>query len=71
MDVLVYLTLVITLGIVSQWVAWRAHLPAILLLLISGFLLLPVYEWCSGDQKLADQGRSWLRWTWSTFRIVD
>jgi NhaP-type Na+/H+ or K+/H+ antiporter len=55
MDVLVYLTLVITLGIVSQWVAWRAHLPAILLLLISGFLLLPVYEWCSGDQKLADQ----------------
>ena len=42
MDVALYLTSVISLGIAAQWLAWRLHLPAILLLLVIGFLLLPV-----------------------------
>ena len=42
MDVGLYLTSVISLGIAAQWLAWRLHLPAILLLLVIGFLLLPV-----------------------------
>jgi len=34
---LVYLTLVLCLGIVAQWVAWRIRMPSILLLLVFGF----------------------------------
>lgn len=36
---LVYLTLILVLGVAAQWVAWRFRLPAILLLLATGFLL--------------------------------
>jgi CPA1 family monovalent cation:H+ antiporter len=36
---LVYLTLVLVLGVAAQWIAWRFRLPAILLLLTTGFLL--------------------------------
>ena len=39
MDVLLYFALVIALGIAAQWLAWRVHLPAILLLLVFGFVL--------------------------------
>jgi len=39
---LVGLASVIVLGIVSQWIAWRLHLPAILLLLICGIIAGPV-----------------------------
>jgi len=49
MDVMLYLASVITLGIAAQWLAWRLHLPAILLLLVSGFLLLPVYGLMTGE----------------------
>ena len=44
MDVLFYLASVISLGIAAQWLAWRLHLPAILLLLVGGFVLLPTFE---------------------------
>lgn len=37
MDVLLYLTGVLFLGVAAQWLAWRLRLPAILLLLICGF----------------------------------
>jgi NhaP-type Na+/H+ or K+/H+ antiporter len=36
------LATIIVLGIVAQWLAWRLHLPAILLLLISGIMGGPV-----------------------------
>jgi len=35
---LVYLTIVLCLGIVAQWTAWRIKMPSILLLLLFGFL---------------------------------
>lgn len=38
-DPLIYLTSVFVLGMLAQWVAWRFHLPAILLLLGFGFLV--------------------------------
>ena len=34
---LAYITLVLALGIVAQWLAWRFRLPSILLLLAFGF----------------------------------
>jgi len=37
MSPLVYLTLVLTLGVVAQWLAWRFKMPSILLLLAFGF----------------------------------
>ncbi|MEZ6090048.1 MAG: sodium:proton antiporter [Pirellulaceae bacterium] len=51
MDLLFYLALVPTLGVLSQWIAWRTRLPGILLLLLIGIALgqfLPV------DQLIAD-----------------
>ncbi len=37
MSPLVYLTLVLALGVIAQWFAWRLKLPSILLLLAFGF----------------------------------
>ena len=54
MDVLAYLATVITLGIAAQWVAWRLHLPAILLLLVFGALLVPGWELLSGADLNAE-----------------
>jgi len=39
---LIGLASIIVLGIISQWIAWRLHLPAILLLLVSGIIAGPV-----------------------------
>lgn len=36
---LVYLTLILALGVLAQWIAWRFKLPSILLLLALGFTL--------------------------------
>ena len=36
---LIFFSLVLVLGIVAQWLAWRLQLPSILLLLGFGFLL--------------------------------
>ncbi len=41
-DVLFSLALVIVLGIGSQWVAWRVHLPSILLMLACGLVVGPI-----------------------------
>jgi len=41
-DVLIGLASVIVLGVLAQWLAWRLHLPAILLLLIFGFVAGPI-----------------------------
>ena len=37
MSPLFYLTLVLALGVLAQWIAWRLKLPSILLLLAFGF----------------------------------
>jgi NhaP-type Na+/H+ or K+/H+ antiporter len=42
------------LGIVAQWVAWRAKLPAIVLLLIAGFLAGPVFGLLDPENDLGD-----------------
>ncbi len=41
-EALVSLALVVVLGIGSQWVAWRLHLPSILLMLACGLLAGPI-----------------------------
>lgn len=38
-SVALYLSLVVAVGIAAQWLAWRLHLPAILVLLAAGFAL--------------------------------
>ena len=30
---------IMVVGILAQWIAWRIHLPSILLLLLGGFML--------------------------------
>jgi NhaP-type Na+/H+ or K+/H+ antiporter len=41
-------------SIFCQWVAWWLRLPAILFLLISGFLLGPVFHWVNPDELFGD-----------------
>lgn len=36
------LAAIMVVGILAQWIAWRVHLPSILLLLLGGFMLGPV-----------------------------
>ena len=43
------LTLVLTLGVAAQWLAWRLKVPSILLLLTFGFLAGPVAFWASTE----------------------
>lgn len=53
-DLLVGLTLVLTLGAVGQWLAWRLRIPAILPLLILGFLAGPVTGVLRPDRLLGE-----------------
>lgn len=45
---------IITLGIAAQWVAWRVHLPSILLLLIFGIMAGPVTRILTPDALFGD-----------------
>lgn len=47
------LAAIVALGIAAQWVAWRLLLPAILLLLLTGFAVGPLPE-AFGHAKLID-----------------
>ena len=47
---LLSLAAVIVLGITAQWIAWRFRIPAILLLLIFGFLAGPIFGLIQPDQ---------------------
>jgi len=53
-EVLPGLVLVLVLGLMSQWLAWRLRLPSILLLLIAGFLAGPVLGLLHPDALLGD-----------------
>ncbi len=48
------LATIIALGIVAQWLAWRLHLPAILLLLISGIIAGPATGILNPDELFGD-----------------
>jgi len=45
---------IIVLGIFAQWLGWRLHLPAILLLLIFGFIAGPVTHILNPDELFGD-----------------
>ncbi len=49
---LVYLTLIVVFGVAAQWIAWRLRLPAILLLLATGFAL---GRWADPDDLIGGQ----------------
>lgn len=46
------LSLIIVLGITAQWLAWRLHLPAIILLSLFGLLAGPVFGWIQPEADL-------------------
>jgi NhaP-type Na+/H+ or K+/H+ antiporter len=48
------LAAIIVLGIVAQWLAWRLHLPAILLLLIFGIIAGPLTGILNPDELFGD-----------------
>ena len=48
------LTLILVLGTLAQWIAWRFKLPSILLLLCFGFLAGPIANWINPQFLLGD-----------------
>jgi NhaP-type Na+/H+ or K+/H+ antiporter len=50
------LAAILALGIAAQWLAWRCALPAILVLLLTGFAVGPLVELC-GHPRLIDPDR--------------
>ncbi len=53
-DILLGLALIIILGIMALWLAWRLRLPSILLLLIFGFIAGPVTGFLKPDELFGD-----------------
>ncbi|MFC1619961.1 cation:proton antiporter [Candidatus Neomarinimicrobiota bacterium] len=51
---LIGLASIIILGIGSQWLAWRLHLPSILILLLVGFLAGPITNFLQPDDLFGD-----------------
>ena len=47
-----FIVMVATLGIAAQWLAWRFHLPAILLLSIAGLVVGPWLGWINPGAQL-------------------
>ena len=53
-SLLIGVTAIIALGILSYWIAWRIHLPAILVLLFVGFIAGPLTNFLNPDQIFGD-----------------
>ena len=53
-ELLISLALIPILGILSQWLAWRLHLPSIIILLFAGFLVGPVFGVLNTDVVFGD-----------------
>lgn len=53
-QLLVSLTGIVVLGIGAQWLAWRLRLPAIIPLLIAGFVAGPVTGWLNPSETFGD-----------------
>lgn len=51
-EILIYLSTILVLGIVAQWLAWRLGLPSILILLIFGLVAGPITGFLDPDQIL-------------------
>ncbi|KFN04253.1 hypothetical protein D0U04_15555 [Bacillus clarus] len=43
-SLLLSIVIIITLGIASQWTAWRFQLPAIVVMVVAGLLIGPVFN---------------------------
>lgn len=54
LDLALLTALLLTLGVLCQWLAWRMRLPAILPLLLVGLLLGPILHLLDPDQFLGD-----------------
>lgn len=48
------LALALLLGLSAQWIGWRFHIPAILLLLLFGILAGPGFGWIDPDAMMGD-----------------
>lgn len=46
--------LIIFLGVLSQWIAWRLRLPAIVLMSIAGLLIGPIFAVISPEESFGD-----------------
>lgn len=53
-DPTIEIVLVLLLGAAAQWLAWRARLPSILVLLVVGFVAGPMAGWIHPDKLLGD-----------------
>ena len=53
-NLLISLALVPVLGILGQWIAWRTRLPSIIVLLLLGFLVGPVFSVLDTDAVFGD-----------------
>ena len=53
-DIALQISLLLALGVVCQWLAWRMRLPAILPLLIAGLVLGPWLELFDPDALMGD-----------------
>jgi len=51
-SILTGLSAILGLGIAAQWIAWRFHLPAILLLMVFGIIAGPITGYLQPDQML-------------------
>ncbi|WP_457566473.1 cation:proton antiporter [Caldithrix abyssi] len=49
-EVFIQLAAILVLGILAQWISWKIHLPSILVLLLTGFLVGPVLNWIDPDK---------------------
>lgn len=53
-QLLIGVAAVVTFGILSYWIAWRIHLPAILILLLVGFIAGPLTGFLNPDEIFGD-----------------
>lgn len=53
-QLLIGVAAVVALGITSYWIAWRIHLPAILILLLVGFIAGPLTDFLNPDEIFGD-----------------
>ncbi len=53
---IVSLAMILVLGVAAQWLAWRIRVPSILLLLLAGMCVGPLWSWMpwAGDRPLLD-----------------
>lgn len=53
-DTALTISLVVLVGVLCQWAAWRVRLPAILFLLVAGLLVGPVFGWLEPDAMFGE-----------------